>query len=38
MNWQAIAVLIIFGLAVYFLYKKYTKKDDDCNKGSCCDN
>ena len=38
MNWQEIAVVIILGLALFFLYKKYTKKDDDCNNGSCCSN
>jgi len=36
MNWQAIAVAIILGLAVYFLYNKYTKKDKECDNGSCC--
>jgi len=38
MNWQEIAIGIILGLALYFLYKKFTKKDNDCNSGSCCDN
>jgi len=38
MNWQEIAVAIILALAVYFLYKKFTEKDDDCNDGSCCSN
>ena len=38
MNWQEIAIGIILGLAVYYLYKKYTKKDDDCKNRSCCNN
>jgi len=38
MNWQAIAVGIALGLAVYFLYKKFSKKEEDCNGGSCCGN
>jgi predicted small secreted protein len=38
MNWQEILVGIILGIAVYFLIKKYTKKDDNCNTGSCCNN
>jgi len=38
MNWQEIAIGIILGLALYFLYKKFKKKDNDCNSGSCCDN
>jgi len=38
MNWQEIALVIILGLAIYFLYKKYTNKNDDCNNGNCCSN
>ena len=37
-TWQEITLGIILALAIYFLYKRFTKKDDDCNSGSCCDN
>ena len=38
MNWQEIVLGFILVIAVYYLYKKFTKKDEDCNNGSCCDN
>jgi len=37
-TWQEITLGIILALAIYFLYKRFTQKDDDCNSGSCCDN
>jgi hypothetical protein len=35
MNWQEISVGIILVIAVYFLYKKFNKKEDNCGENDC---
>jgi len=35
MNWQEFSVGIILGIAVYFLYKKFSKKEIDCGDKNC---
>ena len=35
MTWQEILVGIILCLAVYFLYKKFSKKDNNCEENGC---
>ena len=35
MTWQEIGIVLVLGIAIYYLIKRFRKPTDNCGSGNC---